>query len=80
MEKIEIISKVTEIFRDIFKDINIVLHDDMTANDIDNWDSLTNTIMITEIEKSFSIKFKMRELIKLKNVGLLIELIEKRLN
>ena len=58
----------------------MVLSDDMTANDVDNWDSLSHMLMITEIEDHFSIKFKLRELNKLKNVGRLIDLITTKIS
>jgi len=80
MERKKIIDQLTNIFRIIFRDDTIVLSDDMTANDIDNWDSLSHMLLITEIEDHFSIKFKLRELNKLKNVGSLIIIVEGKLN
>jgi acyl carrier protein len=74
-----IIDKLTTIFRTIFNDDTIVLRNEMTVNDVGNWDSLSHMLMITEVENVFSIKFKLRELNKLKNVGTLIELIEFKL-
>ena len=74
-----IIDNLTTIFRTIFSDDTIVLRNEMTVNDVGNWDSLSHMLMITEVEDVFSIKFKLRELNKLKNVGALIELIEFKL-
>ena len=74
-----IIDKLTTIFRTIFNDDTIVLRNEMTVNDVGNWDSLSHMLMITDVENVFSIKFKLRELNKLKNVGTLIELIEFKL-
>ena len=79
MERKEIVDKLTVIFRTVFKDCNIVLRDEMTANDVDNWDSLTHMAMISEVEKVFSIKFKLKELNKLKQVGDLIYMVESKL-
>lgn len=79
MDKNEIISKLTEIFHEIFSDNTIVLRDDMTAKDVENWDSLTHMLMITKVEESFGIKFKLKELNKLKMVGDLISIIESKL-
>jgi acyl carrier protein len=47
----------------------------MTANDVDSWDSLSHMVLIVEIEKAFNIKFKLRELNKMKNVGDMIDLL-----
>ena len=79
MTREEIISKLTEIFHEVFNDDSIVLRDDMTANDVDSWDSLTHMLMITKVEEDFGIKFKLRELNKLKQVGDLIAVIESKL-
>ena len=79
MEKNEIIEKLTEIFYEIFGDNTIVLRDNMTANDVENWNSLTHMLMITKVEEVFGIKFKLRELNKLKNVGDLCNTIAEKL-
>lgn len=79
MEKSEIIEKLTAIFHDVFSDNTIVLRDDMTASDVENWDSLTHMIMITKVEEVFGIRFKLRELNKLKNVGDLCNTIAEKL-
>lgn len=79
MEKSEIIEKITKIFRKTFNEESLVLKEEMTANDVDNWNSLSHMIMISEVEKEFSIKFKLKDLNRLKNVGSLIEIVESRL-
>ena len=79
MEKNEIIEKLTTIFHEIFGDNTIILRDDLTAADVENWDSLTHMLMITKVEEEFGIKFKLKELNKLKQVGDLINVIESKL-
>ena len=79
MERTEIIEKLTPIFHEVFNDNTIVIRDDMTANDVENWDSLTHMLMITKVEETFGIKFKLKELNKLKTVGDLINTIETKL-
>lgn len=79
MTREEIVSKLTGIFHEVFNDDSIVLRDDMTANDVDSWDSLTHMLMITKVEETLNIKFKLRELNKLKQVGDLIAVIESKL-
>lgn len=80
MDKNAIIEKLTAIFHEIFNDNNIVLRDNMTAADVENWDSLTHMLMITKVEEVFGIKFKLKELNKLKMVGDLISIIESKCN
>ena len=74
----EILEKLTTIFRKVFDDETIVLNDQLTANDVGSWDSLSHMLMINEVENAFSIKFSLREINKLKNVGALIKLIESK--
>lgn len=79
MNRNEIIEKLIPIFREVFSDNSIELRDDMTASDVENWDSLTHMFMITKVEEVFGIKFKLRELNKLKNVGDLCNTIAEKL-
>lgn len=79
MEKTTLIEKLTSIFRSTFNNENIIITDEMTANDVDGWDSLSHMLLITEIENSFSIKFKLKDLNKMKNVGDMIEVILSKL-
>lgn len=79
MEHSAVIEKLTSIFREVFGDQNLVLNNEMTANDVASWDSLTHMLMITKVEDDFGIKFKLKELNKLKKVGDLIEVIESKL-
>ena len=48
MERTAIIEKLTAVFQEVFNDNNIVLSDEMTAKDVENWDSLTHMLMITK--------------------------------
>jgi acyl carrier protein len=78
MSKETIIDKLTTIFRKVFNDDTILLNNEMTTNDVDSWDSLSHMLMIAQVENVFSFKFKLREINKLKNVGILIDLIESK--
>lgn len=80
MEKNEIIAKLTVVFHEVFNDNTIVLRDDMTANDVANWDSLTHMLMISKVEQVFQIKFKLKDLNKLKSVGDLISTIQTKIS
>ncbi len=70
---------LTEIFRKVFSDEKIVITDAMSANDVAKWDSLSHMLMITAVEEKFGIKFKLKELNKLKTVGDLLNTIESKL-
>jgi acyl carrier protein len=80
MEREEIITKLTVIFRTVFNNQSIVISNEMTANDVENWDSLTHMLLINEVENSFSIKFKLKDLLNMKNVGELIDIIKTKIS
>lgn len=79
MTKEEITGKVQEIFRDIFDEPTLVISGEMTADDVDAWDSLNHINLISAIEKEFKIHFALGELQKMKNVDVLIEMVMKKL-
>lgn len=80
MDQSNIYDKLTLIFQEIFSNSSLVLSESLSANDVDNWDSLTHMILITEIETKFNIKFKLKELNKMKNVGDLVGIISAKLS
>jgi acyl carrier protein len=53
--------------------------DETTANQVPNWDSLNHINVILAIEKEFKIKFKGAEILRIKNIGELQQLIDTRL-
>jgi acyl carrier protein len=79
MEKTEIAQRVQQIVSGILKHSNFEMKDELTARDVEGWDSLSHMAIITDMEERFGIKFKLRELNKLSNMGTLIELIRSKL-
>lgn len=79
MTKIEITEKLQDIFRDVFDDESIVLFDDMTSDDVEDWDSLSHINLISDIETKFDITFSTEEILNAKNVGEFIAIIEAKL-
>lgn len=78
MDNSEIVSRLTPIFRDVFNDDALVVSDGMTAADVPAWDSLSNINMIIAVEKAFGVKFSIKDVRNLKNVGELLELIKRK--
>jgi acyl carrier protein len=74
----EIIKRATEIFRDMFDDDTIVITDQTTANDIEDWDSLMHINLVLAIEKGFGMKFTMGEVTGMKNVGEMVDILLSR--
>ena len=71
--------KLQEVFRDVFDDESIEVFDEMTAEDIEDWDSLMHITLIKEIEVKFDIVFTTEEIMKTKNIGEFIKVIESKL-
>lgn len=69
MEQNEILATVQNIFRDVLDNEEIVLIPVTTADDIEEWDSLSHIQLIVAIEKSFKIKFTSKEILSWNNVG-----------
>ena len=76
MNKTEIFEKLNGIFRDVFDDEDITVTETTTAADIEDWDSLTHIMLLSAIEDEFDVKFDMKAVQELKNVGAMAELIE----
>ena len=73
-------AQLTAVFRDVFDDEDIVLTTETTAEDIEEWDSLSNVLLLIAIEQTFGgIKFSTGEIANLKNVGELTAVIQKHL-
>jgi len=77
METSLIYEKPTGVFQDVFDD-TIGIRPDLTANEVDEWDSLTHVRLMLTVERTFGIKFSAAEIGKLKNVGGLVELIASK--
>jgi acyl carrier protein len=66
---LELLEKLNEIFCVVFDDDDIKITPEMTANDVDGWDSLSHVNLIVAIESKFNIRFSQKELLTFKNVG-----------
>ncbi len=79
MTREEVFEKLNEVFRDVFEDDDITVNDTTTAADIDDWDSLEHINLVNAIEQEFEIKFSMGEIVTMKNVGEMVDIILKKL-
>lgn len=69
---------LTPIFREVFDDETVELTRSTTADDIEAWDSLTHMNLVIALELGFKVKFALGELQTLKNVGEMLDLINKK--
>lgn len=76
MNREEIIERVNEVFREIFDDEVLEVNEDTTAADVEGWDSLKHISLIEAIEEEFDIRFTMKQVNGMKNVGEMLSIIE----
>lgn len=75
MSREEAFERVNEVFRDVFDDDDITVGEETTANDIEDWDSLEHIHLVAAIEQEFDMKFTMGQVVSMKNVGEMIDII-----
>ena len=76
MTRQEIFEKLNEVFSDVF-DEDITVTPETTSADIDEWDSLTHITLISEVEDTFGIKFSMKDVLGMENVGEMVDIIAR---
>ena len=79
MTKEEILSKVNEVFHEVFDDDSIVVTETTTAKDIEDWDSLMHITLVSEIENAFGFKFMMKDVVGMKDVGEMLDIIAQNI-
>lgn len=78
MTENEIRTKLNETFRDIFDDETLEVTPEMTAADVEEWDSLSHISLIVAVEKAFGVRFNTGEVQALANVGDFLALIRSK--
>lgn len=78
MDTVTIYAQLTGLFQDVFDDEAIVVRPELTADDVDEWDSLAHIRLVLAIEKKFGLKFSAAEVGRLKNVGEFVSLIQSK--
>jgi acyl carrier protein len=78
MDEEQVYARLTEIFKDVFDKHTIKITPEMSAKDIDSWDSLAQIRLALTIEKAFEIKFTTSEIGNLGNVSYIVKLIKAR--
>ena len=79
MESSEVYTRLTSLFRKVFDNDEIVASPELTANDVEGWDSLRHVRLMLSVERAFGIKFSAYEVNRLRNVGQLAKLIQDKL-
>lgn len=67
--------RLNAVFQDVFDDEDITVNDATTSADIEDWDSLEHINLVSAVEKEFGIKFTMGQVVTMKNVGEMVDII-----
>ena len=78
MDSDSILEKINEVFIDILDNDELVINKATTANDVEEWDSLTHIQLVVAIEKSFNIRFNSKEIQSWKDVGEMMTCIQEK--
>jgi acyl carrier protein len=76
----EVYDRLTTIMQDVFDDEALVAKPELTADDVDEWDSLSHLRLIMTVQKDFGVKFSASEIGDLHNIGDLAKLINAKLD
>ena len=80
MTREEVYKRLNEVFREVFDDETLIITDETNSDDIEDWDSLEQINLVVACEKKFNVKFDMKEIQALKNVGEMVDTILSKLN
>ena len=75
MTREEVYETLNGVFQDVFDDESIEVHDETTSDDIEDWDSLEHINLIAAVEQEFGVKFNMGQVVSMKNVGEMVDII-----
>ena len=75
MTREEVFETLNGVFQDVFDDASITVNDNTTSEDIEDWDSLEHINLIAAVEQEFGIKFNMGQVVTMKNVGEMVDII-----
>lgn len=74
----ELLEKIQDIMRDILDLDDLVISKETSADDVEEWDSLSNINIVVAMEKEFGVKFALGELQQLQNIGEMIDLLHEK--
>jgi len=75
MTREEAYERLTEVFREVFDDDELVISDETVADDVDGWDSFEHINLVVAVENEFGFKIPMGKVVTMKNVGEMVDII-----
>jgi acyl carrier protein len=78
MDRADIIKRLEPVMQDVFDDDSLQYRDDLSANDVEEWDSLSHIRFIVAVEKTFRVRFTSSEMEGFNSVGDLVDAVAKK--
>ena len=75
MNRQDVLERLQEVFRDVLGKPELKIKDEMTAANIEGWDSLAHISLLEAIQQEFGCRFSLEERLKLLSVKSLIDAI-----
>ena len=75
MTRVEVFERLNKVFREVFDDDDIVVGEETTSDDIEDWDSFEHINLVVAVEEEFSFKIPMGQVVTMKNVGEMADII-----
>lgn len=79
MDRIEILKQISEVFKETLDNDELDIQEEITANDVEEWDSLTHIQLVVAVEKKFGVRFTSKEIQSWKNVGEMLDSITEKI-
>ena len=79
MDREELLRQINSIFIDVLDEEDIVIEENTTANDVEEWDSLSHIQLVVALEKYFKIRFTSKEIQSWKDVGEMVDCIQEKM-
>ncbi|MEE2997911.1 MAG: acyl carrier protein [Pseudomonadota bacterium] len=80
MQKSEIYEKITSVLHEVLENERIEVTPQLTAKDVDEWDSFSHIRIVLGVEQAFDVKFATPEIAQFENLGQLVDLIAEKLS
>lgn len=77
MNREQILEELNHVFKEVFLEDSLVINEQTSPEDIEDWDSLSQITLVAAIEKRFNIKFSLEDMLSLKNVKDIIDVVQK---
>ena len=76
----ELIAQVRDIIADVLDQPDLRVSRATTADDVEGWDSFNHINIVVAVEGHFGVKIHTAEIEEIRNVGELVDLVEKKLS